>query len=139
LFNTFPVTTFSQNNGVIQMTGVGSRYVGFYIAGILSLLGLLPVVGGVFQSLPQPVLGAATVVMFGAIAVAGIDIVSSVEIGRRNLMIIAVSLALGLGVVYVPEIFTNKPPLFQNLFSSATGGLSAVLLNWLLPRTMDDR
>lgn len=139
LFNTFPVTTFSQNNGVIQMTGVGSRYVGFYIAGILSLLGLLPIVGGVFQSLPQPVLGGATVVMFGAIAVAGIDIVSSVEIGRRDLMIIAVSLALGLGVVYVPEIFANKPALFQNIFSSATatGGLCAVLLNWLLPRNMD--
>ncbi|KJH70824.1 uracil-xanthine permease family protein [Aliterella atlantica] len=141
LFNTFPVTTFSQNNGVIQMTGVGSRYVGFYIAGVLALLGLFPLVGGVFQSLPQPVLGGATVVMFGAIAVAGIDIVSSVEIGRRDLMIVAVSLALGLGVVYVPEIFTNKPALVQNLFSSATatGGLSAVLLNWLLPRNMDNR
>ncbi|NEQ21731.1 MAG: purine permease [Microcoleus sp. SIO2G3] len=140
LFNTFPVTTFSQNNGVIQMTGVGSRYVGFYIAGILSLLGLLPLVGGLFQSLPQPVLGGATVVMFGAIAVAGIDIVSSVEIGRRELMIIAVSLALGLGVVYVPEIFDDKPALFKNLFSSATatGGLSAVLLNWFLPKNMDN-
>jgi xanthine permease XanP len=140
-FNTFPVTTFSQNNGVIQMTGVGSRYVGFFIAGILACLGLLPIVGGVFQSLPQPVLGGATVVMFGAIAVAGIDIISSVEIDRRSLIIIAVSLALGLGVVYVPEIFEGKPALFNNIFSSATstGGLAAVLLNWFLPTPMEDR
>jgi xanthine permease XanP len=140
-FNTFPVTTFSQNNGVIQMTGVGSRYVGFFIAGILACLGLLPIVGGLFQSLPQPVLGGATVVMFGAIAVAGIDIISSVEIDRRALIIIAVSLALGLGVVYVPEVFEGKPALFTNIFSSATstGGLAAVLLNWLLPRPMEKK
>lgn len=135
VFNTFPVTTFSQNNGVIQMTGVGSRYVGFYVAGILAILGLLPVVGGVFQSLPQPVLGGATLVMFGAIAVAGIDIISSEVIDRRALIIIAVSLALGLGVVYVPEVFDDKPALIKNVFSSATstGGIAAVLLNWLLP------
>lgn len=138
VFNTFPVTTFSQNNGVIQMTGVGSRYVGFYIAGILALLGLLPIVGGIFQSLPQPVLGGATVVMFGAIAVAGMNIISSVEVDRRALIIIAVSLALGLGVVYVPEILDNKPALIKNIFSSATstGGLTAVLLNWFLPQNI---
>jgi xanthine permease XanP len=135
VFNTFPVTTFSQNNGVIQMTGVGSRYVGFYIAGILAFLGLLPIVGGAFQSLPQPVLGGATVVMFGAIAVAGMNIVSSVELDRRALIIVAVSLSLGLGVVYVPEVFDDKPALIKNIFSSATstGGIAAVLLNWLLP------
>lgn len=135
VFNTFPVTTFSQNNGVIQMTGVGSRYVGFFIAGILAILGLLPIVGGLFQSLPQPVLGGATVVMFGAIAVAGMDIITSVKLDRRALIIVAVSLVLGLGVVYVPEIFDDKPALVKNIFSSATstGGLTALLLNWLLP------
>jgi xanthine permease XanP len=139
VFNTFPVTTFSQNNGVIQMTGVGSRYVGFFIAGILSLLGLVPIVGGIFQSLPQSVLGGATVVMFGAIAVAGINIITSVELDRRGLIIVAVSLALGLGVVYVPEIFDGKPALVENIFASATstGGLAAVILNWLLPHNMD--
>jgi xanthine permease XanP len=139
IFNTFPVTTFSQNNGVIQMTGVGSRYVGFFIAGILSLLGLVPIVGGIFQSLPQSVLGGATVVMFGAIAVAGMNIITSVDLDRRGLIIVAVSLALGLGVVYVPEIFDGKPALVENIFASATstGGLAAVILNWLLPHNMD--
>jgi xanthine permease XanP len=139
VFNTFPNTTFSQNNGVIQMTGVGSRYVGYFVSGIFVILGLVPMVGGLFQSIPQPVLGGATIVMFGAIAVAGINIVASTEIDRRSLIIIAVSLSLGLGVVYVPELMANKPALVSNVFSSgiSTGGLTAILLNWLLPRTMD--
>ncbi len=139
VFNTFPNTTFSQNNGVIQMTGVGSRYVGFFVAGIFALLGLLPVVAGLFQVLPQPVLGGATIVMFGAIAVAGINIIASAEINRRSLIIVAVSLALGLGVVYSPEILADKHPLIKNVFSSgiSTGGLTAILLNWLLPQNMD--
>jgi xanthine permease XanP len=137
VFNTFPNTTFSQNNGVIQMTGVGSRYVGFYVAGIFTVLGLLPMVGGIFQAIPQPVLGGATIVMFGSIAVAGINIIASAEIDRRALLIVAVSLALGLGVVYVPEILADKPVLIKNIFSSgiSTGGLAAIVLNWLLPET----
>ncbi|MGK7933302.1 MAG: nucleobase:cation symporter-2 family protein [Microcystaceae cyanobacterium] len=136
-FNTFPNTTFSQNNGVIQMTGVGSRYVGFYIAGILAFLGFIPVIGGFFQALPQPVLGGATIVIFGSIAVAGINIIaSSEEIGRRSLIIVSVSLALGLGVTFVPEIFNDKPMIIKSLFSSgiSTGGLVAILLNGLLPK-----
>ncbi|PSF37901.1 xanthine permease XanP [Aphanothece hegewaldii CCALA 016] len=140
MFNTFPNTTFSQNNGVIQMTGVGSRYVGFYVAGIFTVLGLIPIVGGVFQALPQAVLGGATIIMFGMIAVAGMNIVSSVELGRRELIILATSLALGLGVVYNGDIFTDKPALFQSVFSSgiSTGGLTAILLNLVLPRHLDD-
>lgn len=140
IFGTFPNTTFSQNNGVIQMTGVGSRYVGFFVAGFFVLLGLLPIVGGIFQALPQAVLGGATVVMFGAIAVAGINIIASAPMDRRSLIIVAVSLALGLGVVYVPDIMTDKPALIRNIFSSgiSTGGLAAILLNWLLPRQSEE-
>lgn len=136
LLNTFPITTFSQNTGVIQMTGVGSRYVGFFVAGILALLGLLPIVGGAFQSIPQPVLGGATTVMFGSIAVAGIKIIASEELDRRSTIIVAVSLALGLGVVFVPELFNNQPAVIKNMFASATstGGLTAIFLSWLLPR-----
>jgi xanthine permease XanP len=136
VLNTFPNTTFSQNNGVIQMTGVGSRYVGFFVAGIFALLGLVPIVGGVFQALPQPVLGGATLVMFGSIAVAGLNIVASAGLDRRSMIIVAVSLGLGLGVVYAPELFNDKPALIKNLFGSAisTGGLTAILLSWLLPQ-----
>ncbi|MGC1395769.1 MAG: nucleobase:cation symporter-2 family protein [Coleofasciculaceae cyanobacterium] len=135
LLNTFPNTTFSQNNGVIQMTGVGSRYVGFFVAGIFVILGLSPIVGGIFQAIPQPVLGGATTVMFGSIAVAGLNIVTSVKLDRRSTIIVAVSLAMGLGVIYAPEIFANKPPIIKNLFGSSisTGGLTAILLSWLLP------
>ncbi|MGG6264809.1 nucleobase:cation symporter-2 family protein [Leptolyngbya sp. AN03gr2] len=138
VLNTFPNTTFSQNNGVIQMTGVGSRYVGFFVAGIFAILGLLPIVGGVFQAIPQPVLGGATLVMFGSIAVAGLNIVASSGMDRRSMIIVAVSLGLGLGVVFMPQIFANKPALFNNLFGSAisTGGLTAILLSWLLPQDL---
>lgn len=69
-----PLTTFAQNNGVIQMTGVASRHVGKYIAVILVLLGLFPVVGRAFTTIPSPVLGGAMVLMFGLIAIAGVRI-----------------------------------------------------------------
>lgn len=138
VLNTFPNTTFSQNNGVIQMTGVGSRYVGFFVAGIFVLLGLVPIVGGIFQAIPQPVLGGATTVMFGTIAVAGLSIVASANLDRRAMIIVAVSLAMGLGVIYAPEIFTDKPAIIKNLFGSSisTGGLTAILLSWLLPQNL---
>ncbi len=136
MLNTFPNTTFSQNNGVIQMTGVGSRYIGFYVAAIFALLGLLPWVGGLLQTIPQPVLGGATIVMFGSIAVAGVNIIASSPIDRRTLIIMAVSLALGLSVVYAPDILDDKPALVRHLFSSgiSTGGVAAIALNLLLPQ-----
>ncbi|NHC35789.1 uracil-xanthine permease family protein [Scytonema millei] len=135
LFNTFPNTTFSQNNGVIQITGVGSRYIGYYIAAILALLGLFPIVGGIFQTLPQAVLGGSTIIMFGSIVVAGINILSSVELDRRAMVIVGTSLAMGLGVTYTPEIVDALPLAIKNVLSSgiSAGGLTAILLNWLLP------
>jgi len=136
IFNTFPNTTFSQNNGVIQLTGVASRYVGYYIAGFLFLLGLFPVVGGVFQIMPQPVLGGATIIMFGSVAAAGIRIIASHPIDRRAMLIIAISLAMGLGITFVPEVLDHLPPFFKNMFQSgiATGGLFAIVLNVALPK-----
>ena len=137
IFNTFPNTTFSQNNGVIQLTGVASRYVGYYIAGFLFLLGLFPVVGGVFQIMPQPVLGGATMIMFGSVAAAGIKIIASHAIDRRAMLIIAISLAIGLGITFVPEVLDQFSPFWKNLFQSgiATGGLIAIVLNVVLPRS----
>jgi len=96
-FNTFPNTTFSQNNGVIQMTGVASRYVGMYLAAFLIILGLFPAIGGFFRSLPAPVLGGATIVMFGTVAAAGVNIIASMgRLARREILIIAVSLGIDL-------------------------------------------
>ncbi|MDF1763470.1 MAG: nucleobase:cation symporter-2 family protein, partial [Oleibacter sp.] len=128
-FNTFPNTTFSQNNGVIQLTGIASRYVAFWVAGILIILGLFPMIGGIFQQLPKPVLGGATLVMFGTIAAAGIRILSTIELDRRSMLIMAVSFGLGLGVAAVPEVLGQMPKMIQNVFGSAitVGGLSAMI------------
>ena len=136
LFNTFPNTTFSQNNGVIQLTGVASRYVGYFIAGILVLFGFFPIIGGIFKIMPEPVLGGATIVLFGTVAAAGIRILNSIKITNRDMIILAVSLAMGLGVTLVPDILKNMPQLIKNIFASGitTGGIFAILLNVLLPR-----
>jgi xanthine permease XanP len=137
LFNTFPSSVFAQNNGVIQLTGVASRYVGIWIAALLVILGLLPCVSGVIQAVPQAVLGGAVMVMFGAVAASGINILAGIQLDRRALLIIAISLALGLGVAQVPQILEHLPELFRNIFSSgvATGGIAALLLNIILPET----
>ncbi|WP_186215754.1 nucleobase:cation symporter-2 family protein [Burkholderia gladioli] len=135
VFNTFPSSVFAQNNGVIQLTGIASRHVGVWIAGMLVVLGLFPAVAGVLQAVPEPVLGGAAMVMFGAVAASGINILAGVKLDRRALLIIAVSLALGLGVSQVPEILTNLPHALKNVLASgvATGGLCALLMNWFLP------
>lgn len=137
IFNTFPSSVFAQNNGVIQLTGVASRYVGIWIAALLIILGLLPAVAGVIQAVPQAVLGGAVMVMFGAVAASGINILSGVVLDRRALLIIAISLGLGLGVAQVPQILEHLPELFRNIFSSgvATGGIAALILNIVFPET----
>ncbi len=134
-FNTFPNTTFSQNNGVIQLTGIGSRYVGFFIAGIFVLMGLFPVIGGIIQAMPQPVLGGATILMFGTVAAAGIKILSTINFTRRASLILAVSLSLGLGVTFAPDVLDQMPGLVKSIFSSgiSTGGLTALVLNSVMP------
>jgi xanthine permease XanP len=136
IFNSFPNTTFSQNNGVIQLTGVASRYVGYFIALFLVIAGVFPVVGGIFSVIPNSVLGGATILMFGTVAAAGIKIIASSVINRRGMIIMAISLGLGLGVVFVPQFLSHFPELARAIFGSAvtTGGLTAILLNIVLPR-----
>jgi xanthine permease XanP len=135
MLNSFPSTTFAQNNGVIQLTGVGSRYVGIFIGAMLIVLGLIPAVGVLVQALPPSALGGATLIMFGMVAASGIRILSQVPMTRRNAIILAVSLGLGLGVTFVPDVIVIFPPLLKSTFSSgiATGGLCALLLNAVLP------
>ncbi|WP_339720272.1 nucleobase:cation symporter-2 family protein [uncultured Paraglaciecola sp.] len=135
VFNTFPNTTFGQNNAVIQMTGVASRHVGFYIAGLLVLLGLFPAVGAFILLMPKAVLGGATLVMFATIAVAGVKILTTDAIDRRKSLIIATSLGLGLGVMMVPEALTQLPPLAANILSSSVtvAGFCAIIMSLLIP------
>ncbi|QPT39258.1 Xanthine permease XanQ [Oligella ureolytica] len=127
-----PLTTFAQNNGVIQMTGVASRHIGKYIAVILIILGLFPMVGRFFTTIPSPVLGGAMVLMFGLITIAGIRIILTNGIRRREAIICATSVGLGLGVAFEPEIFNQLPLLFQNPI--CMGGITAVVLNLILPQ-----
>lgn len=134
-FNSFPNTTFGQNNAVIQMTGVASRYVGLYVAGFLMLLGLFPIIGGIFQAMPKPVLGGATLVMFATIAVAGIQILSSEPIDRRKSLIIATSLGFGIGVMTVPEAISQLPKWLSDILSSpvTVAGFTAIILSLSMP------
>lgn len=135
LFNTFPNSCFGQNNGVIQLTGVASRYVGFVVALMLIILGLFPAVSGFVQHIPEPVLGGATLVMFGTIAASGIRIVSREPLNRRAIMIIGLSLAVGLGVSQQPLILQFAPEWIKTLLSSgiAAGGITAIILNLVFP------
>jgi len=140
LFNSFPSSIFAQNNGVIQLTGIASRHVGLWIAVFLVLLGLFPAVAGIIQAVPEPVLGGAALVMFGAVAASGINILAGIQLDRRALLIIAVSLALGLGVSQVPEFLAHMPAALRDVLNSgvATGGLCALIMNWFLPDSTTD-
>ncbi|MGQ8366746.1 uracil-xanthine permease family protein [Glaciecola sp. 1036] len=137
IMNTFPNSTFSQNNAVVQLTGVASRHVGFYVAGILVILGLFPIIGGVFQAIPKPVLGGATLVMFGTIAVGGLRIITAEKIDRRASLIIATSMGTGLGVMMVPNAIEHLPIWLKNIFSSpvSTAGLCAIIMALLIPES----
>lgn len=134
VFNSFPNSIFAQNNGMIQLTGVASRYVGYFIAGMLILLGLFPVVGLVFSLMPDPVLGGATLLMFGTVAAAGIRIIASQNINRKATLVMAISFSFGLSVELVPEILQQLPEGVRNIFSSGitTGGVMAILSNALI-------
>ncbi|WP_026957525.1 uracil-xanthine permease family protein [Aliagarivorans taiwanensis] len=133
VFTTFPNTTFSQNNSVIQITGIASRYIGYYIALILVLLGLFPIVGALLSTIPKPVIGGATLVMFGTVAAAGIKIIAQERLDRHKLMIMAVSFGTGLGVMMVPEVLKQAPAIVQSIFSSpvTTSGITAVVMTLL--------
>ncbi|MFA0508545.1 uracil-xanthine permease family protein [Vibrio sp. 10N.222.54.C2] len=134
VFNTFPNTTFSQNNGVIHFTGIASRYIGYFIAAILFLLGLFPILGAVLMTIPKPVLGGATLVMFGTVAAAGIKIIANEKLDRRRIMTIAISLGLGLGVMLVPDLLKEAPKLVQSIFGSPVtmSGIAALVITGLM-------
>lgn len=134
-FSAFPNTTFAQNNGVIQLTGVASRFVGLYIGLILFCLGLFPLIGALLQQIPKPVLGGATLVMFGSVAAAGVRILAQAPLDRRSMLIIATSFGVGLGIAAQPNLLHLLPQAVQTLFDSAitSGGLTALLMCLLLP------
>ena len=133
-FSSFPNSIFAQNNGMIQLTGVASRYVGYFIAALLIILGVFPAIGNIFSLMPAPVLGGATLLMFGTVAAAGIRIIASQTINRKATLVMAISFAMGLSVEMVPDILKQLPDSLQSIFSSGitTGGLTAIITNMVI-------
>jgi len=132
IFNTFPHTAFGQNVGLVNLTGVKSRFVVAASGGILILLGLFPKAGAVVASIPYPVLGGAGIAMFGMVASGGISSLGQVEFkGTKNGMIIAVSIGLAMIPLAVPTFYSKFPQWVETLFHSGitTGSLTAILLN----------
>jgi uric acid transporter len=133
IFNTFPYTSFSQNVGLVGVTGVRSRFV--CVAGgiILILLGLVPKMGALIESLPTMVLGGAGIVMFGMVAATGIRILAGVDFAknRNNLFIVAVSLGFGMIPLLAPNFKMWMPHDIHPLIESGIllASVAAVLLN----------
>lgn len=138
-FNSFPMAIFAQNNGVIQLTGNASRHVGKYIAVLLFILGIFPIVGVVFNIIPDPVLGGALILLFGIITATGMRIIFTDPMTRRSILIIGISVGVGVGAAFQPDFTVNMPPWLADLLHSpvAAGGLTAILTNLLLPKSMD--
>ncbi|ENZ35161.1 xanthine permease [Clostridium butyricum 60E.3] len=136
---TFPNTSFSQNVGIIPLTKVASRYVAIMAGILLVILGLLPKFAALINIMPQPVLGGVGIVMFGTVAAAGIQTLSSVKLTNKNLLVIATSIGLGLGVTFRPEILSSLPEWMTMIFSSgiSTGTIVALVLNIILKEKYD--
>lgn len=139
LFGSLPNTSFSQNVGLIAMTGVMSRHVVTIGAVFLIICGLIPKVGAIIATVPIEVLGGGVIVMFGMVSSAGIAMLADVKWDRRSMVIFATALSVGLGLQAVPEALQHVPSTLKMLLS--TGILPAVViaiaLNLLLPEELD--
>ncbi|WNS82128.1 nucleobase:cation symporter-2 family protein [Domibacillus sp. DTU_2020_1001157_1_SI_ALB_TIR_016] len=132
IFNAFPYTAFSQNVGLMQLSGVKSRSVIFYTAGFLIILGLVPKIGAFTTIIPSSVLGGAMVAMFGMVVAQGVKMLGRVDMNaQENLLIIACSVGLGLGVTVVPDLFKGLPGGIQILTGNGivAGSMTAIILN----------
>jgi xanthine permease XanP len=135
LIGSFPSTTYAQNNGVIQLTGVASRRIGKWMALILALLGLFPVVSAWVTAMPPPVLGGMALLLFGLVSVSGLRLIAGQGLSHRNGLIVALALGIGLGAPAEPAWLAQLPGAMRVFLESgiSAGGLTAVALNLLLP------
>ncbi len=131
LFGATPFSSFSQNVGIVSITGVASRHVVALTGCIMVLAGMFPKLGGIVVTIPSPVLGGAGLVMFAMIISAGIGILSRINFTKRNMMIIAVGVAAGMAVTVRPEVLTYLPDSLKVILGSGitTGSLVALGLN----------
>ena len=142
LFGCPPVTSFSQNVGLVNMTKVVNRFTIMTGAACMILAGLLPPVGNFFASLPDAVLGGCTIMMFGTILTSGIQMVADCGFSQRNITIAALSLSIGIGFTTASEvgIWDIFPPMIQSVFSAnvvAVVFVVSIILSLILPKNMD--
>lgn len=140
VLNGLSLTSFSQNVGVISLTGIGSRFVVAFGGLILVVLGVLPKVAAVVTAMPLPVLGGAAIAMFGAVAATGVTQLSTVDLDHRNVLVFAIAVGLGIGVATAPAgTFDALPTGLRVLLESsvAVGGITAMLLDRVLPTATD--
>jgi len=140
VFGSLPNTSFSQNVGLIAMTGVMSRHVVTYGAIFLILCGLIPKVGAIISTVPIEVLGGGVIVMFGMVCAAGVSMLSDVTWNRRNMVIFAVSLSVGLGLQLVPDAVQHLPSTPKVLLTSGLlpAAFIAIVLNLILPEELTE-
>ncbi|CAI3270217.1 nucleobase:cation symporter-2 family protein [Enterococcus cecorum] len=134
IFNTFPYTGFSQNVGLVQLSGIKSTRPIYFSAFFLIILGLFPKVGAVAQIIPEPVLGGGMLVMFGMVAVQGMRMLSKVNFeDDKNLLIVALSIGLGLGFNSLPTLFQHLPQTVQMFTENGIvmSSITAIILNLL--------
>ena len=138
VFGGFPNTSFSQNVGLIAMTGVMSRHVVTCGAVFLILCGLVPKVGAVIRTVPIEVLGGGVIVMFGMVVAAGVSMLSDVEWNRRNMVILAIALSIGLGLQLEPGAVAGLPDSVEVLMTSGIlpAAFIAIALNLVLPEEL---
>ena len=140
LFGCLPITSFSQNIGLLAMTKVVNRYTIATGAGIMLLAGVFPIVGALLASLPEAVLGGCTIMMFGNIVISGLQMIGSCGFSQRNITIAALSLSIGLGFTQVPDMFNIFPTLVRTIFAEncvAVVFLAAIIMNLIMPKDSD--
>ncbi len=137
-FGALPNTSFSQNVGLVAMTGVMSRHVVTFGAIFLIVCGLIPKVGGLIRTIPIEVLGGGVIVMFGMVVAAGISMLSDVDWNRRNMVIFAVALSIGLGLQLEPDAVQYLPDWLRVLMVSGLlpAAFIAIVLNLVLPEEL---
>jgi len=137
LFGCMPITSFSQNVGLVAMTKVVNRIAIASGAVIMILAGFFPYVGAILNTLPEAVLGGCTIMMFGNIVISGLQMISNCGFSQRNITIAALSLSVGLGFTQVPEIFHIFPTIVQDIFADncvATVFIIAIIMNLVMPK-----
>ena len=140
MFGCLPITSFSQNVGLISMTKVVNRFVIFTGTVIMVLAGLFPVFGALLATLPDAVLGGCTLMMFGTIVLSGMQMIAKCGYSQRNITISALSLSVGLGFTQVPEIFAIFPQIVRIVFAEncvAVVFIVSIILNLVLPKDME--